>query len=408
VDIEIRPFGPDRYREFMEMMSVAFGEDFDPKAELEVYRPIFEASRTWGAFDGGQVIGAAADTEFGLTVPGGMVSASGVSAVAVLPTHRRRGIMRALLRRQTDEAHDSGRPVSYLWASEGAIYQRVGYGVGTLAAGFEIDRQHTAFLRPVEPTGRIRLVNRDEALKLLPIVYDRLRSTRPGMVSQTEAWWEEIFRHSDHHREKGTSSLFFAIRESTEGADGYLVYRVKDDWTDAGPDQTLVLEELVAATDEAYAELWTYCFSVDLVRHIKGWKRPIDEPLLLMLAEPRALRFKVRDGAWLRIIDLAEALGARRYAMEGRLRLDVRDEFCPWNQGRWELEGGPDGASCGRTDSGPDLLLNVADLAAMYLGAVRPSTLARAGRVEERTAGSITRADAMFATDVAPWCPHVF
>ena len=315
--------------------------------------------------------------------------------------------MRALLRRQTDESRDVGRSLSYLWASEGAIYQHVGYGTGTLAAVFEIDRQHTAFVRPVEPTGRMRLVDREEALKVLPGIYDRVRPTRPGMVSQPDVWWEEIYRHSEHHRQ-GAGPLFFAVHESPEGADGYVAYRVKDDWTDGVPDQTLKMQELVAATDDAYAELWRYCFNVDLVRHVKGWKRPADEPLLHMLAEPRALRFQVRDGAWLRIIDLPAALEARRFAVDGMLRLDVRDEFCPWNEGRWVLQGGPDGASCRRSDGEPDLILGTEELASMYLGAVRPSVLARAGRIEERTDGAIQRADAMFDADVAPWCPHVF
>jgi len=407
MEIDIQPIGTDQYEDAMRVLAASFGEDFDPKEEKEVYGPIFEAGRMWGAFDRGQMIGAAADTEFELTVPGGMVSTSGVHAVAVLPTHRRRGVMRALLRRQTDESRDVGRSLSYLWASEGAIYQHVGYGTGTLAAVFEIDRQHTAFVRPVEPTGRMRLVDREEALKVLPGIYDRVRPTRPGMVSQPDVWWEEIYRHSEHHRQ-GAGPLFFAVHESPEGADGYVAYRVKDDWTDGVPDQTLKMQELVAATDDAYAELWRYCFNVDLVRHVKGWKRPADEPLLHMLAEPRALRFQVRDGAWLRIIDLPAALEARRFAVDGMLRLDVRDEFCPWNEGRWVLQGGPDGASCRRSDGEPDLILGTEELASMYLGAVRPSVLARAGRIEERTDGAIQRADAMFDADVAPWCPHVF
>ena len=187
-----------------------------------------------------------------------------------------------------------------------------------------------------------------------------------------------------------------------------MAYRVKDNWDEAGPDQTLTVEDLLATTDQTSQALWAYCFGVDLVRHVEGWKRPVDEPLLLMLAEPRALRFRIRDGAWLRVIDLSPALEARRYSTEGTLRLEVRDEFCPWNEGRWELHGGPDGATCRRSDGEPDVVLAAGDLAAMYLGAVRPSALARAGRVQERTDGALERADAMFAWDPAPWCPHVF
>jgi predicted acetyltransferase len=315
--------------------------------------------------------------------------------------------MRALLQRQAEAARDGGRPVAYLWASEGAIYQRVGYGTGTLSAAFQIDRAHTAFLRPPEPAGRMRLVDRTEALKVMPAVYERVRLTRPGMIDLNEVWWNYMLFHTEHHRKEGTH-LFFAIHETAEGADGYVEYRVKERWTDTGPDYTLTVEDLVAATDEAYAALWRYCFEIDLVRHVKGIKRPVDEPLLFMLAEPRAFQLKIRDGAWLRIIDLPEALRARSYSTEGRLVLEVRDDFCPWNEGRWSLEGGPDGATVGPARAEADLVLDASTLASAYLGTVPCSTLARAGRVTEAGTDAVRRADAMFASERAPWCPHVF
>jgi predicted acetyltransferase len=406
MEIEIRELGIDRFKDIDDTLARAFGEDTDP-AEWEAARPIFEAGRTLGAFDGEAMVGVAGDTDFEVTVPGGTVSGSGVHTVGVLPTHRRRGIMRSLLRRQTEVARDAGRPVAYLWASEGAIYQRVGYGTGTLSAAFEIHRDQTAFLRPFEPVGRLRLVDRNEALKVMPAVYERVRPTRPGMIHLTEVWWNYMTVHTEHHRGRG-SHLFFAIHETIEGADGYVAYRVKDRWADTGPDYTLTVEDLVAATDRAYAALWRYCFEVDLVRHVKGIKRPVDEPLLFMLAEPRAFQLKIRDGAWLRIVDVLEALQARRYAAEDRLVLEVRDEFAPWNEGTWALDGGPDGATVGPTQAEPDLVLDASDLASAYLGTVPFSTLGRAGRVTEATTDALRRADTMFASERAPWCPHVF
>jgi predicted acetyltransferase len=169
-----------------------------------------------------------------------------------------------------------------------------------------------------------------------------------------------------------------------------------------------MLEELVTATDEAYAALWRYCFEVDLVGHVRGEGRPVDEALLYMLAEPRALRFTIRDGAWLRIVDLPEAVRARRYATDDRLVLEVRDEAAPWNEGAWLLEGGPDGATCQRSRREPDLILDTSSLASSYLGTVSFTRLARAGRVSETGTDVLQRADAMFASEREPWCPHVF
>jgi predicted acetyltransferase len=407
VDIDIRPIGPDRFDELVAVLVASFGEQLD-RDHIEVDRPIFDASRSVAAFDGDRIIGGASIYPFELTVPGGVLPAAGVTSVGVLPTHRRRGVNTALMRSQMDALHEGGEPVAYLWASEGAIYQRFGYGAGTLSATFAIDRQHTAFRHQVEPRGSVRLLERDEALKTFPSVYERLRLVRPGMVSQDEAWWNHTFVDMEADVRRGTGPLFYATFESGADVDGYVAYRIGEKWSEAGPDSTLSVEHLLATTDDAYAALWRYCFDVDLVRHVKGWKRPVDEPLLHMLAEPRGLRFQLRDGAWLRVIEVAPALEARRYGTKGRLVLGLRDGFCPWNEGRWELEGSPQGASCRRTDAEPDLELDASDLAATYLGAVSFHALARAGRVTERTDGALRRADAMFATEVAPWCPHVF
>jgi predicted acetyltransferase len=312
------------------------------------------------------------------------------------------------MRRHLDADHEAGTPFSYLWASETAIYQRFGYGIGTLAAAFEVRRQDSAFLLSTEPRGRVRFVDRQEALKVFPSVYERVLPTRAGMLSRDEAWWNIRFRDTPHSRE-GASPLFFVVYETPEGLDGYAAYRIKEGWDHrTGPGHTLQLEEHMAATVDAATALWRYCFEVDLVQTVEGWKRPVDEPLLAMLLNPRGLGLRVRDGTWLRIVDVERALAGRTYGREGRLILELEDGFCDWNAGRWELEGATEGATCRPSEAEPDLVLGAGELASIYLGAIRPSVLAEAGRLAERTDGSVRRADAMFATDLAPWCAHIF
>ncbi|MGH2663580.1 MAG: GNAT family N-acetyltransferase [Actinomycetota bacterium] len=406
--MEYRPLDPAEFDALIRMLGGAFGEDAAASDREEV-RLIFETGRTWGGYDAGELVGCSGACAFDLTTPGGTVGTAGITTVAVLPTHRRRGVMREVLRRQVDELHQEGHPTAYLWASEGAIYQRFGYGTGAPAAAFDIRKHRTAFLRPHQPAGRVRLIERSEAFKAFPSVYDRVRPGQPGMLDRPGPWWELRFHDSPEDRE-GASSYFFALHEAPDGPDGYVVYRVKHDWSSvSGVSEGMMdVEELVAATRGAYADLWRFCFDVDLIGRIKGFKRPVDEPLLHMLAEPRALGLRFRDGTWLRLIDVPAALEARRYAVADRVRLEVRDEFCPWNEGTWELQGGPEGASCTRFASEPDLVLDVSDLAGTYLGAVPFATLARAGRVAEAKDGAVRRADAMFAADLAPWCPHIF
>ena len=228
------------------------------------------------------------------------------------------------------------------------------------------------------------------------------------MIDRTEKWANYRFHHDASHRRGNTSDPFFAIYETNDGAKGTVSYTIKDKWEYDGPAQELDIDELLWTSEDAYAALWRYCFDVDLVRTVEGWKRPLDEPLLNMLLEPRALRFNYRDGTWLRLIDVAKALEARRYSHEGSITLEVRDDFAPWNDGTYELEGGPDGATCRPSDGSPDLSLRVEDVAASYLGAVSFRALAAAGRVTERNPGTLQTADAMFSSAVSPWCPWIF
>ena len=109
---------------------------------------------------------------------------------------------------------------------------------------------------------------------------------------------------------------------------------------------------------------------------------------------------------WLRILDVQKALEARTYAREGKIVLEVRDEFCSWNEGRYELEGGAEGAHCSTTTAKPDITLSAADLGAAYLDGVSFSTLEHASRAEVVSSEAVQLADAMFRTRRKPWWAH--
>lgn len=408
MDIEIRPKRDDEFDGYWTMLAASFGED--PRLhDRDLERKILAGERTLVAVEGDTIVSGASAWPFQLTVPGGRtVPCAGVTAVGTLPTHRRRGLSRTLIRRQIEELHEEGTPLAYLWASEAVIYQRFGYGIGALSGAFKIRTHATDFVRPHEPQGRIGLLDKAAAMKILPDIYERVRPTRPGMIDRPALWLEHTFR-DDAHERGGASPLYFAVYEDPEGPQGYVVYSIKENWgPHDGPQHELRIDELVAGTEDTYASLWRYCFDVDLVRTVVGWKRPVDELLLYMLLEPRALGFQIRDATWLRLVDVARSLEARGYSHEGRLVLEVRDEFAPWNDGTYELEGGPDGATCRPGGAAPDLSMRVEDLAAAYLGAVSFRQLSSAGRVTERNPGALISADAMFSSAVAPWCPWIF
>jgi predicted acetyltransferase len=316
------------------------------------------------------------------------------------------------MRHQLADVHARGEPVAILWASESVIYQRFGYGLGTLNGTFEIERGRTAWLRPWEPEGKLRLVDAAEALATFPAVYEQMRAVTPGALSRTETWWRWGILHDAEHMRRGAGPKFRYLYEVDGVAEGYAIYRPKGDWDDRGPKGQVAVVEAMALTPRAERGVWGFLFGIDLMRTTKAGRVIVPNPLQLALADPRALGLMVGDGLWVRLVDLPAALAARRYGAADALVLDVSDAFCPWNAGRWRLAtAGGTGAAVAtveRTDAPADLVVDVADLGAAYLGTFGLSDLAAAGRVEERTPGALRRADALFAADRAAWCATMF
>ena len=401
-DFVLRPVTRDELAEFAMTALTAFGERFEP-ARFELDWTSVELDRTLAAFDGDEIVGTGRLYSLELTMPGGqLLPAAGVSWIAVLPTHRRRGLLTAIKRTQLDDAAARGEPLAILYASESGIYRRFGYGVATSSMSVSIERRHSAFLHSV-PDGRVRLVGEDDARKLFPDIFDRARRIQPGAVQRVDAWWpDEFFWRSQD--EKGTR--YYCVCESPDGSlDGYAAYRFDASW-DTDANGTLHVADLVTVSPAARAVLWRYLLDVDLVDTIKAWVVPVDEPLRWLLRESRRMRVtRLGDSLWVRVIDAPAALSARTYAVPGRIVFDVVDDVRPDGAaaGRVALDGGPHGADARRTSDEPDLVVDVAGLGGILLGGVRASTLARAGLVEERTPGALAVADAMFAVEPQPF-----
>jgi predicted acetyltransferase len=413
-DWHIRVPARDELQAYMSPIQLAFAED-PSQAEIDDWLKVVEADRWLGAFEdeaSEQVAGCASAHSVRLTVPGGQVAAAAVTGVGVRPDFRRRGILRTLMRRQLADVHERGEPVAALWASEGAIYQRFGYGLAAMDGHFEVAVERTAYARPRPPEGRVRIVSEQESADLIPTVYEAMRAQTPGALSRSEAWWRSGVLADPEYSRRGSSSKFRAVYEADGVAEGYAIYRVKEDWDHRGPRNVLEVREAVTTSARALRGLWRFLFEVDLVRIVKASRVPVPAPLQHLLAEPRALGLVVNDGLWIRLVDLPAALEARRWGCADSMVLEVADDFCPWNAGRWRVHATGDRgaavADVSRTDDAPDLVLATADLAAVYLGGIRPADLAAAGRIEELTPGAVDRATVMFSAQRTPWCVMMF
>ena len=407
--LDIRPITPDEYRDFMVAEGIAFGGR-PTDADLEQRRATFELNRSLAAFEDGHVVATAGAYSFDLTLPGGAtVAVPGVSWVSVLPTHRRRGILTAMMSHQLGGYAEAGYPLAMLTASESAIYGRFGYGLASSTASFELSRAYNRLAAPPDHPGRVRILDQDAAIEALSSVYERLRPRQPGMLSRSRAYWEWLLSNSYGTSEGFGGRLYITYEAPSGELEGAAHYRIKPEWANGVPSGTLLIRELYAATPEAQAALWSYCLNVDLVTTVRAMSRPVDEPLRWMLADPRRLHITaLNDDLWLRILDVPAALAARRYAAADRLVLEITDAFRPESSGRYALVASPESAACRRTDDAPDLSLTVADLGAAYLGGVTWSALAAAGRVRERTDGALHRADGLFFADRAPYCATPF
>ena len=360
--------------------------------------------RMHAAWSDGTVAGGAGAFDFNLTVPGGDLRTAGVTVVGVLPTHRRRGILRALMRAQLDDAHERGEPLAALWASEETIYGRFGYGLASFCGEITLAHEHNSFAEPFEPQGTVRLIEADEALEAIPPVFEQIRPEWPGMFSRSRVWWENREIADPEERRDGAGPKRWVAYERDGRLEGYAVYRHKPGFEAGTTNAELRVLEALGTTPEALRDVWAYLLAIDWIATTRSFLLPPDHALFMLLATPRRARYRMGDGLWVRLLDVGAALSGRAYQGDKPIVFEVADEFCPWNEGRWKLEGG----QAERTKEEPDLRLPVQSLGSALLGGVSFATLRRAGRLVEEKDGAIARADSLFRWDRHPWCPEIF
>jgi predicted acetyltransferase len=412
----IRPIDDSELPAFGHVSDQAFNSNWPREEMLRFDRMVVEPERTLVAFDGDQMVGTTLALSFGMTVPGGdVVGTAGISGVSVLPTHRRRGILSALMRRQLDDIAAGSEPVATLFASESVIYGRYGYGSAAEQHSFTFHRGDGA-LRPLATQGQaaptLRLGDPKDAVAEMKEVYETLRPTRPGMRTMHDGWWQAHLADLEFMRE-GSSPQRSVIAEDQSGPVGYALYAVKPEWgRDGMPAQVLMLQDLFWTSPAVCAALWADMLTRDLVGEVRARMRPPDDPIQYMLVDPRRARTSVSDGLWVRIVDLPTALQRRRYACAVDVVIEVTDPLLPANEGRWLLQaGGPgDGGkpTCERTTAPADVVLPVSALGAAYLGGTRLGALAAAGQIIEQRPDALAELSTAMWWDPAPWAPMMF
>lgn len=372
----------------------AFGEhqNSDDMAETKL---LTASSEIFLACDGDLPVGVTMHFPMDVTVPGGAsLPATGVSWVSVAPTHRRRGILRRLFTAQHEKFEEAGKPLSVLTASEATIYERFGYGAATEGVDYRIDRRFTAFRKDLPPPKDARLVTSQQARELLPDIYDRWRKQTAGAQPMPPTRWHRFFADRKNAR-GGFSKLFFIVHP-----DGYIAFRRGYRVGTAGAQEARVVD-VIAVTDEARSALWQVLCGVDLVESIEVTLAAGD-PLLTLLTDRRVPAVTgVKDGLWVRLMDVPAALSARTYAIDTDLVLGVVDPFLDAG-GAFRFVSRDGRAEVSRTDDTPDVTVSSSVLGSMYLGAHRARQFARAGRVEATSEKALHEFDLAFGTATEP------
>jgi predicted acetyltransferase len=417
----IRPAAPEEFDAFYAVDMHAFhGRPMTDKRRAEVMR-LFEFDRSLAAFDGDAPVGIAGIYSLRMCLPGAIAPVAGVTFIAVLPTHRRRGILSSLIRRQFADIGDRGEAIAVLWASEAGIYGRYGYGAASWHATFGFGRGDGQLGRHAPAAGpglRLRLAAPESVRAELAKVYDTALPTTPGMIARDEVWWNRVLATADEGQ-ADSDPLRCLLAEDDDGPRGYAIYSGTSRWDGETflADSSMNIREMLGTDPAATAAIWTDLLSRDLTTEFTAELRPADDPLLYMLADPRRARPRVSDGLWVRLIDVPRALALRRYACPADVVVEVSDALLPANAGRWRLgasaRSGAAGvpgfaARCEATNAPADISLDISALGAAYLGGTRLGALGGAGLVTEHRPGAVAALSAAMSWDPAPWCPVIF
>ena len=377
--------------------------------QLDRWRGIWEFDRIYGAYADGRCVGTLRTFGTKLSVPGGPdrtaeVATDALTQVSVAGTHRRQGLLRGMLTRSLAAARERGEALSYLRAAEWGIYGRFGYWPASFAADYRISTGNPLLtVRPGREPVQVRQLDPADALVLIPPVLARVRQRCHGHIERPPGMWE---RKLGLQSAEGREPVCVVASNAAGRVDGYALWTPNDgDWFHDPQQQAQArVHEVLAATDDAERALWNYLVHLDLVRVLTLREYPVDLPLEWLLSDGRAARRTwIGDDNWLRILDLPAALGARRYAVEDRLVLQVADPDGGYAEGRYVLDGGPEHADCRPTTERADLQLSQRALAGIYLGGATVRAQQQAGLLEEETPGAAHRLHQMFVTERAPW-----
>ena len=407
--IEFRPMTKEEQPAYKRLVDYAFAAE-NPAIEKEQEEFPDPLQPEWSlcAFDGNQLVASSGAFPFKIRFNGATMAAAGVTAVATNPGYRRQGLVRELMTRLLHQEHDKGVPAAILWASMGAIYQRFGYGLASTHVTYDIDMRHTQFQHGDSPVGYTRLLEKEEAMPIINLLYRQYSGKRNLLIHRAPVMWDGMIPA------KGRYKPFIAVfYDGQDQPTAYCIYRSKEIENNESPVpwQQLEMSDLCWLDLNGYRGIWEYLCSHDLVAKLIWRGVPEDDPAPGLLLEPRMLQRRTGDGIWMRVIDVESVLVHRPYAHPGEAVIRVvDDDLCPWNNGCYRLASSGEQVEVERLEEGADadIEISIHALASLASGHSSASWLGRIGRSEILRPERMAMIDALFTTTFRPTCPNDF
>ena len=330
----------------------------------------------------------------------GLLPVRMISDITVSPTHRRRGLLRAMITEDLRDAVEQGLPLAALTVTEGTIYGRFGFGPAVFTQTVRVDTGPTFALRPLDDDGSVELLEPLEAWPSVEAVFARFHEQTRGSLERP-AFYETIMTGAFDYESGPDNKLRTAVHLDGAGRpDGYVAYR-------PGPREdrrrTINVADLVALTPAAHRRLWRFLADLDLSDAVEWRYAAVDDPLPWALVDPFAARVtRQADALWVRVLDVARALEARPWGADGEIVVEIDDPL-GHAAGRFRVATVSGSAQVSVTDQTADVGLSAETLGSLYLGGVSVQTLGRGGRLTGSDDAVATLA-AMADAGPPPYC----
>jgi len=400
--LEIRPATEEEMADFFSAFVTAVGFPF----QTTWYIPPPEY--TLCAFIDGKIATTYWAWPFTMYFNGRDASVAGIGAVGTLPTYRRRGYLRQIIATHFQRMYEDGeRSIAILYPSQAAIYQRFGYDMVTTQYSWQMRPSDIKFRRPVSVTGTFRAVAHDE-VELLQQIYHGFCRERTGCIHRTHERWQRTVL-----REPSQGVFSKVVYQEGDKSLGYVLYDIES----AGPgypNQQLTIRDIAWLTPTAHQAIWQYLVELDLIGNITLRDITSDDFLPYLLLEPRApsiippISGLMFTGLMARLVDVPRALTQRNYPVAGQLTFEVRDEFCPWNEGRWKIETSGGETSVRKTNSSTHMVMPVSTLALLTFGRISATEAARMKLLDALEPEALPTWDMVMHTAYQPVCKDRF